>query len=418
MSIERTVEEMAHRAQAAARKLGQMSSGAKNAALEAMAEALRNRRTFLLEANAADMDAGRQGGLSAALLDRLLLTDARIDSMAAGLEQVARLTDPVGEVVGGWTRPNGLEIRKVRVPLGVVGVIYEARPNVTVDVAGLCLKSGNAVLLRSGKEALQSSKALTRVLVEAARGAEVPEGAIQIIASPDRAGAQRMMTLTGLIDVLVPRGGAGLIDAVVQNATVPVIETGVGNCHTYVDSAADLDMAEAIAVNAKTQRCSVCNAMETLLVHAGVAGAFLPKVGKRLLEAGVEIRGCPRTCALIPEARPATEEDWATEFLALVLAVKVVAGLEEALAHITAYGTRHSECIVTTNRDNARRFCKEIDAAAVYVNASTRFTDGEEFGLGAEVGISTQKLHARGPMGLEALTTTKFVIDGDGQIRE
>jgi glutamate-5-semialdehyde dehydrogenase len=372
----------------------------------------------ILDANAKDVEAGRERGLSDALIDRLSLNQKRIEAMAEGLRQVAALPDPVGSIVSGWTRPNGLVVQKVRVPLGVVGCIYEARPNVTVDVVGLCLKSGNATVLRGGSEAINSNLALVDVLRKAAAESGVPEDAIQLICSTDRAEAQAMMRLNGIIDVLVPRGGAGLIRTVIETATVPVIETGVGNCHTYVDASADLRMAEEIAFNAKVQRCSVCNAMETLLVHRDVAEKFLPSMAERYRKAGVELRGCPRTRQIVPWAKEATEEDWYTEYLALILAVRVVDSLEDAIAHINKYGSKHSEAIVTSDYFAAKRFTEQVDAAAVYVNASTRFTDGFEFGMGAEVGISTQKLHARGPMGLEALTSTKFVVWGEGQIRQ
>lgn len=411
-------EEKALRARAASQEIASLPTGVKDAALRAMAAALRNNQADILQANERDVNAGRSSGLSDALIDRLSLTPKRLGAMAEGLLQVAQLPDPVGEVIAGWTRPNGLVIRQVRVPLGVVGCIYEARPNVTVDVVGLCLKSGNATVLRGGKEAINSNLALAEVLRSAAQSAGVPADGIQMIASTDRAEAQALMRLNGIVDVLVPRGGAGLIKSVVENATVPVIETGVGNCHTYVDASVDLKMAEEIAFNAKVQRCSVCNAMETLLVHKDVAEQFLPPMANRYLQAGVELRGCPRVRALVPAAKEATEEDWDTEYLALILAVRVVDSLDEAIEHINTHGSKHSEAIVTSDYFAAKRFTERVDAAAVYVNASTRFTDGFEFGMGAEVGISTQKLHARGPMGLQALTSTKFVVWGEGQIRQ
>lgn len=411
-------KQKALKAREAASVLAGLSTAVKDAALLEMASALLENQQAVLDANAQDVAAGRARGLSEALVDRLSLNPKRIEAMAEGLRQVASLPDPVGSIVAGWTRPNGLVIQKVRVPLGVVGCIYEARPNVTVDVVGLCLKSGNSTVLRGGSEAINSNTALVNVLRAAVAKAGVPEDAIQLITSTDRAEAQAMMRLNGIIDVLVPRGGAGLIRTVVETATVPVIETGVGNCHTYVDASADLVMAEEVAYNAKVQRCSVCNAMETLLVHKDVASAFLPRIAQRYEKAGVELRGCPRTRELLPQAKEATEEDWYTEYLALILAVKVVDSLDEAIAHINKYGSKHSEAIITNDYKAARRFTEQVDAAAVYVNASTRFTDGFEFGMGAEVGISTQKLHARGPMGLEALTSTKFVVWGDGQIRQ
>lgn len=411
-------KEKALKAREAASVLATLSTAVKDTALHRMADALLNNQQAILDANAKDVEAGRERGLSEALIDRLSLNQKRIEAMAEGLRQVAALPDPVGSIVSGWTRPNGLVVQKVRVPLGVVGCIYEARPNVTVDVVGLCLKSGNATVLRGGSEAINSNLALVEILRRAAAESGVPEDAIQLIRSTDRAEAQAMMRLNGIIDVLVPRGGANLIRTVIETATVPVIETGVGNCHTYVDASADLRMAEEIAFNAKVQRCSVCNAMETLLVHRDVAEKFLPSMAERYRKAGVELRGCPRTRQIVPWAKEATEEDWYTEYLALILAVRVVDSLEEAIAHINKYGSKHSEAIVTSDYFAAKRFTEQVDAAAVYVNASTRFTDGFEFGMGAEVGISTQKLHARGPMGLEALTSTKFVVWGEGQIRQ
>lgn len=415
--IREAVVAKAARAREAARRLAYLPTNVKNEALLAMARSLEERTPFILEANAQDVEAGRAKGLSRALIDRLLLTEARIAEMAEGLRTVAGLPDPVGEITSMWTRPNGLLVGRMRVPLGVIGIIYEARPNVTVDAAGLCLKAGNAVVLRGGSEAINSNLAITRVIAKAATTAGVPEGAIEFIDVTDRAAVNVMLRLNEYLDVLIPRGGAGLIRTVVQNATVPVIETGVGNCHVYVDKDADLAMAEAIIINAKCQRPGVCNAAETLLVHQDVAEAFLPPAAEHLRERGVVIRGCPRTQELVPWAEPATENDWAAEYLDLILAVRVVASLDEALDHIYRYGTKHSEAIVTNSYISARRFVNEVDAAAVYVNASTRFTDGGQFGFGAEIGISTQKLHARGPMGLKELTTTKFIIFGEGQVR-
>ncbi|MEW6770224.1 MAG: glutamate-5-semialdehyde dehydrogenase [Bacillota bacterium] len=416
--IEAAVVEKAKRAKEAARRLAYLSTTAKGAGLLAMADALEANMAGILEANARDLEAGKAKGLSGALLDRLLLNEARVREMAQGLRDVVKLSDPVGEVVAMWRRPNGLEVGQMRVPLGVIGMIYEARPNVTVDAAGLCLKAGNAVVLRGGSEAIHSNTAITRIIADAAYRAGIPEGAIEFIDRTEREAAQVLMRLNEYVDVLIPRGGAGLIRTVVKTATVPVIETGVGNCHTYVDEFADLEKAAAIVINAKCQRPGVCNAMETLLVHEAVAPAFLPAVARQLKERGVEIRGCPGTLKYVPWARPATEEDWFTEFLDLILAVRVVSSLEEALDHIYRYGTKHSEAIVTESYTNARRFLKEVDAAAVYVNASTRFTDGGQFGFGAEIGISTQKLHTRGPMGLKELTTIKYIIFGEGQVRE
>ena len=411
------VEAKAARAKAASRLLARASSQTKNDALLSMADELCRREAEILSANSADMQRGREKGLSDSLLDRLALSSKLIADMAAGLRQVAALKDPVGEIIGGWRRPNGLEIRKVRVPLGVVGLIYEARPNVTIDAAGLCLKSGNAVVLRGGSEAISSNIALARIAAEAVQSVGLPAGCIEIIENTDRAAAQHLMALRKYIDVLLPRGGASLIRSVVENAKVPVIETGEGNCHLFVDATADLEMAGRIAVNAKCQRPSVCNAIETMLVHRDVAAAFLPKVAAELTANGVELRGDEATRRLVPQAKPATEADWGTEFLALILAVKVVADLEEAIAHINRYSSGHSEAIVTRDMESARRFSEEIDSCSVFVNASTRFCDGGEYGLGAEIGISTQKLHARGPMGLEELTSYKYLVIGQGQVR-
>src|SRR5579871_3859992 len=409
--------EQARRAKAAARRLATLGADVKNAALEAMAAALTECGAAILEANAADLEAGRERGLSEALLDRLMLNEKRLRAMAEGLQQVAALPDPIGQVIAGGRRPNGLEIQRVRVPLGVVGVIYESRPNVTADAAGLCLKSGNAVILRGGSEAIRSNTALARLLATAAGRAGLPPDSLQLIETTDREAALALMQAEGWVDVLLPRGGEALKKSVLENATVPVLASLGGNCHTYVDSRADLAMATEIAFNAKVSRPSVCNAMETLLVHAEVADALLPGLGARLAEAGVELRGCERTCARLPQATPATEADWETEYLALILAVRVVDSLDEALDHIARYGTGHSEAIVTEDYRAAERFLREVDAACVYVNASTRFTDGYEFGQGAEVGISTQKLHARGPIGLTELTTYKTLVRGNGQTR-
>jgi len=411
------VTEQAKAARRAAMSLAHASTSAKDHALLAMADALLADSVRILEANEEDIRQARERGLPEAMIERLTLNEKRIASMAEGIRQVAALPDPVGEIVEGWKRPNGLEILKVRVPLGVVAIIYESRPNVTADAAALCLKSGNAVILRGGSEAFRSNQAITSSLVRAIEDAGLPAECVQMVQTTDREAATHLMRLNGLVDCIIPRGGAGLIQTVMQTATVPVIETGVGNCHTYIHEDADLQMASEVAFNAKVQRPSVCNAMETLLVHSAVAAEFLPAFAERLKAAGVEIRGCGRTRQLVPWAVEATEEDWYTEYLALILAVKVVDSLDEAIAHINQYGSRHSEAIITRSLDAARRFTREVDAACVYVNASTRFTDGFEFGFGAEVGISTQKLHARGPMGLRELTTTKFVVYGDGQVR-
>lgn len=395
-----------------------LSSAVKDRALHAMADALEANAARILEANAIDVDQAKARGTTGALIDRLTLNQQRVRDMAEGLRQVSALPDPVGEVIRGWQRPNRLRVSKVRVPLGVVGIIYEARPNVTVDAAGLCLKAGNAVVLRGGSEAIRSNTAIAQVISDAAHAAGLPNGAINLIESTDRSAAVEMMQQHGLIDVLIPRGGAGLIRSVIENATIPVIETGTGNCHLYISASADLDMAESILVNAKTQRPGVCNAVETLLVHEAAAETFLPRAAKVLTDHGVQLRGCERARALVPEMEAATEEDWATEYLDMVLAVRVVPSFEAAVDHIAEYGSGHSEAIVTDDYREAERFAQYVDAAAVYVNASTRFTDGGQFGFGAEIGISTQKLHARGPMGLEELTTVKYVVHGEGQIRE
>jgi len=417
MASDVSVVEMGRRAQQAADELRSLCTAVKDQALLAMADALLERQGYLIESNAEDIRHAQEQNLPEAMIERLLLNEARIRDMASGLQEVAGMPDPIGEIVAGWQRPNGLQIQKVRVPLGVVGIIYESRPNVTVDAAALCLKSGNALILRGGSEAIHSNIALAQVIANAATGAGLPAHALQLVQTTDRSAAEELMRLNEYLDVLVPRGGAGLIQRVVETATVPVIETGVGNCHVYVDDAADLGMAGDIVFNAKVQRCSVCNAMETLLVHEAVAAQFLPVICQRLREANVELRGCPKTRALVDFAKEATGEDWDTEYLSLILAVEVVSGLDGALRHIATHGTKHSEAIVTDSYEHAQRFCQQVDAAAVYVNASTRFTDGQQFGLGAEMGISTQKLHARGPMGLQELTTVKWVVYGQGQVR-
>lgn len=410
----RTKAEAAHRA---AGELAVTSTVIKNKALLAMADALEAGAAEILAANAKDMEAGRANNMKESMLDRLALSQVRINAMAEGLRQVAQLEDPVGNVLDGRRLPNGLTVTKVRVPLGVIGIIYEARPNVTADAIGLCIKSGNAVILKGGSEALQSNIVIAGILTQAAESAGIPAGAIQFVDSSDRQAVTDLIKMNGLVDVVIPRGGAGLIQAVVQNATVPVIETGIGVCHTYVDAGADYDMARAIAINAKVQRPAVCNAMETLLVHEDAAAEFLPQMLTEYFAAGVTIIGCGKTQVFDKRIQAATEADWATEYGDLRLSVKIVSGLEAALAHIAKYGTKHSECIVTSDYNHARTFQQRVDAAAVYVNASTRFTDGFEFGFGAEIGISTQKLHARGPMALPELTSSKYLISGDGQIR-
>ncbi|QDR80142.1 glutamate-5-semialdehyde dehydrogenase [Sporomusa termitida] len=404
-------------ARQAARRLATLSTAVKDKALLAMADALEQEQAEIMAANATDVERAAANGMAKPLIDRLLLNEARIASMAAGLRQIAMLPDPVGEAAAGWIRPNGLAITKVHVPLGVIGIIYEARPNVTVDAAGLCLKAGNAVILRGGSEAIASNTAVTAVIARAAAAAGIPAAAIQLVETTDRQAVTAMLKLNQYLDVIIPRGGAGLIKTVVENSTVPVIETGTGVCHTFVDASADLVMAGDIAFNAKVSRPGVCNAMETLLVHKRIAAAFLPALLERYHQAGVELRGCPEAMKYHQSVRPASQEDWAAEFLDLILAIRVVDDFDTALAHIAAYSTRHSEAIVTSEYNNARRFQQEVDAAAVYVNASTRFTDGFEFGFGAEIGISTQKLHARGPMGLRELTSIKYLVNGSGQIR-
>lgn len=412
------VKAKAQAAKQAAAKLAVTSTAVKNAALLAMAAALEAQQSEILAANERDMTAAAAKGMKSSMLDRLKLTAERISGMADGLRQVAGLADPVGNVIDGKTLPNGLHITKIRVPLGVIGIIYEARPNVTADAAGLCLKSGNAVILKGGSEAMESNKTVAAILAQAAEGAGIPAGSIQFIDTSDRQAVQDLIHMNGLVDVVIPRGGAGLIQAVVRNASVPVIETGAGVCHTYVDKDANVEMAMKIAFNAKVQRPSVCNAMETLLVHKDIADKFLPMMLMMYNSSAVEIRGDKAVQEYSGQVHPATEEDWSTEYGDLRLSVKIVDSIEEAMAHIAKYGTGHSECIVTNNYQAAQLFQYTVDAAAVYVNASTRFTDGNEFGFGAEIGISTQKLHARGPMALPELTSTKYLINGNGQVRK
>mgnify|MGYP000887664076 CR=1 FL=1 len=416
-SLQTVLLEQGRRARAAARYLATAPTTVKNESLMAMADDLEAHIPELLQANRMDLDNGIRQGLSSALLERLTLNEARVKDMAQGLREIVALPDPIGEVLSMGRRPNGLEIGRVRTPIGVVGLIYESRPNVTADAAGLCLKAGNAILLRGGEEALASNRAIARIIAGAATRCGIPEGAIQLVDSEEREAAVIMMKMNDYLDVLIPRGGKGLKQAVMENATVPYIMTGMGNCHVYVDEYADLEKACAIVLNAKVQRPSVCNAAETLLVHAAVAGDFLPTMIKQLEAAGVEIRACERSRAFVSQVKPAVPEDWDTEYLDLILAVKIVDDIEEAIEHINIHGTGHSEAIVSQNYSNVRRFMTAVDAAAVYANASTRFTDGNVFGFGAEMGISTQKLHARGPMGLRELTTTKFIVYGDGHIR-
>ncbi len=410
------LQEMGRVAKQAASVLASTSSAKKNKLLLTAAEYLLSMEKDILKANEEDLQNGKSAGLSDALLDRLRLTPQRLLDMANGLKELAAEPDPIGEIVAGAERPNGMHITKVRVPLGVVGIIYEARPNVTADAFGICVKAGNAVILRGGKEAICSNRAILKALQAAVKAVGLPAGTVDLVTDTSRQSATELMTLSTL-DLLIPRGGASLIRATVENATVPVIETGVGNCHTYVDCAADLQMAVSIVENAKCSRPSVCNAMETLLVHRTIANTFLPMAAKALANHSVVLHGCPATCAILPAAIPATEEDYRTEYLDYALAVRVVDSLEEAIEHIRTYSTGHSECIVTESYTNAERFVKELDAAALYINASTRFTDGGQFGLGAEIGISTGKLHARGPMGIPDLTTVKFIVRGNGQIR-
>lgn len=412
-----TVLEQARQAREAAAGMGLLDTAQKNEMLKAMAKALIKGQEEILQANAEDLAHAKENGVRQVMMDRLALTSQRIADMAVGVEQVAALPDPVGLTLEMIERPNGLKIEKRSVPMGVVGIIFEARPNVTADAIALCVKSGNACVLRGGKEAFLSNCKIAEIMAGAAQRCGMPAGAVQLIQDTTRQSAMEMMRCNGYIDVLIPRGGAGLIRSVVENASVPVIETGVGNCHVYVDKAADLEMASKIVINGKCQRPSVCNAIETLLVHKDIADVFLPDMAKMLIEKGVALRGCDRCLALVPEMKAATEEDYATEFNDLILAVKVVDTVDDAIAHIAKYGTGHSECIVTQDQAAVEKFQKEVDAAAVYANASTRFTDGFEFGFGAEIGISTQKLHARGPMGLPALTSYKYVVTGHGQVR-
>jgi len=418
MDVTAHVTAKARAAKEAARALALASTRVKNEALLQMARGLEERTTPVLEANRADLERGWAAGLTSAFIDRLTLSEARIEAMAAGLRQVAALPDPVGETVEAWRRPNGIEISRVRVPLGVIGFIYESRPNVTADAAGLCLKSGNAVLLRGGSEALASNAAIVNVLGKAVEKAGLPTNSVQVVDTADRAAVMAMLTLDRFIDLIIPRGGEEFVRLVAERATVPVLKHDKGVCHVYVDAGADLDMAAAIAVNAKAQRVSVCNSMETLLVDAAVAARFLPKVAARLREAGVEMRGDDRTRGFVPDARPATDADWGTEYLDYIVAIRVVDGLDAAIEHIRRHGSGLAEAIVTSDLRSSRRFTREVDAAAVLVNASTRLVDGSQFGMGAEMGISTSRLHARGPVGVRELTTTKFVLMGDGQVRE
>ena len=411
-------QELGKRAKAAEAFISSASTMQKNKALAAISKALIENSSLIIAENAKDIAAAKENGMSEAKQDRLMLDASRIEGIAKGVDQIIALGDPIGEIIGGGNRPNGLQIIKTRVPLGVIGIIFESRPNVTVDAAALCLKTGNVVILKGGKEAINSNICLGKIMREAVGSAGLPADIIQVVENTDRETTNELMRLNGYVDVIIPRGSANLIQAVVRNATVPVIETGAGNCHVYVDASADLDMAVEITDNAKTQRPSVCNAIESLLVHKDVAEKFLPMIAERFKSHNVKIYGCDRTIAILGSSvEKATETEYATEFNDYIIAVKVVDDIDEAIAHIRKYSTKHSESIVTSSLENARKFQTQVDAAAVYVNASTRFTDGGEFGFGAEIGISTQKLHARGPMGLAELTTVKYLINGNGQVR-
>jgi len=418
LDIKQYVLEKAKRAKTASRSLANISTEIKNNALFKMAAGLEREADKLIAENKKDLTAAEKKGLSKAMIDRLTLNPDRIKAMADGLREVAALPDPVGEVLRMWRRPNGMEVGRMRVPIGLIGIIYESRPNVTADSAALCLKSGNAVLLRGGSEAVHSNTAIVEVLSKAGAEAGIPEGAVSFIENPDRTCVMEMLKLNQFIDLIIPRGGEGLIRMVSDNSTIPVIKHDKGICHVYVDSKADLKMAEEICFNAKVQRPGTCNAMETMLVHQDVAKTFLPAIIGRMKKAGVEIRGCEKTRAIVPDIKAATDKDWDTEYNDLILNVKVIESMEAAMEHIAAHGSQHSEAIISNDYQNARRFQREVDASAVFVNASTRLNDGFEFGLGAEIGISTTRIHARGPMGLEELTSTKFIVSGNGQIRK
>lgn len=413
-----TLEQLGMAAKAAEPQLIKLTTKQKNEALVAVAEGLVADAEGILEANAKDIENARANNMPEGLVDRLLLTKERIEAMAEGLKQVAELEDPIGEVLETFERPNGLKVVQKRVPLGVIGIIYESRPNVTADAFGLCFKTGNVVILKGGKDAIHSNLSITNSIRTTLKKIQISEDAVQLITDTDRETTKAFMKLNTYVDVLIPRGGAGLIRTVVENATIPVIETGTGNCHIYVDEAADMDMAVSIIMNAKTQRIGVCNACESLLIHENVKEQLLPKLAEQLKTKNVVMRGDEAVCQILPEAEAATEEDWGTEYLDYIISMKTVSSVEEAIAHINKYNTKHSEAIITNNMEHAEKFLNEVDASAVYVNASTRFTDGFEFGFGAEIGISTQKLHARGPMGLKALTSYKYVIYGTGQVRK
>ncbi len=417
MSIEQTIKDMAVQAKKAAHAMSILSTEQKNNVLGRMADALADQKSYIQTENAKDLEAGKAKGLAAAMLDRLHLSDKVMESMIGGLREVIALPDPVGEISDMVRRPSGITVGRMRIPLGVIGMIYESRPNVTVDAAALCLKAGNAILLRGGSEAIHSNMALAKVLQDALVAENVDPAAIQVIPTTDRQAVTFMLQLEEQIDLIIPRGGEGLIRFVSENSRIPVLKHYKGVCHVFVDDSAQIDMAVGIVMNGKVQRPGVCNALETLLVHKDIAAQFLPAVAKELVKAGVEIRGCEQTCKILSEAKPATPEDWPMEFLELILAVKIVDDLDAAMAHIRQYGSQHTEVIVTDNYSHGQRFIREVDASAVMINASTRFSDGGEFGLGAEIGISTTKLHAYGPMGLKELTTKKFIVYGDGQVR-
>ena len=418
MNIKHYIEEKGRKAREGSRRLASLSTAVKNKALMEMADDIERGAERLRHENRKDIEAGEARSLSSALIDRLTLNDKRIMEMAQGLREVAALPDPVGEVTRMWRRPNGMQVGKIRVPIGVIGIIYESRPNVTADSAGLCIKSGNSVFLRGGSEAINSNKAIAEILIDAGLKAGLPEGAITLVEIVEREAVMAMLRLDNYIDVIIPRGGEELIRTVSANSTIPVIKHYKGICHTYVDDDADVTMAQDICFNAKVQRPGTCNAMETMLVHKGIADKVLPALIERLRKAGVELRGCSKTRLIDSTLKSATEEDWNTEYLALILNIKIVDDIDEALRHIETYGSQHSEAIVTNNHKRAMQFLSEVDAAAVFVNASTRLHDGGQFGLGAEIGISTTRIHARGPMGLEELTSMKFIVLGDGQVRE
>ncbi|RZB34172.1 MAG: glutamate-5-semialdehyde dehydrogenase [Desulfobacteraceae bacterium Eth-SRB2] len=417
MSIESTILEMAKEARAASMEIARCPSNKKNKVLLKIADKIETQAAYIQEENQKDLAMAKEMGLSDAMMDRLTVTDATVTSMAKGLREVSRLDDPVGSKSKSWLRPNGLEISRMRIPLGVIGIIYESRPNVTIDAAGLCLKAGNAVILRGGSEALHSNQALARIISQALAETGLPAKAVQVVPIRDREAVKILLNQEEFIDLIIPRGGEGLIRFVVENSTIPVLKHYKGVCHIYIDDGADLEMARNICFNAKVQRPGVCNSMETMLVHRSISQEFLPQMAERFITAGVEIRGCPETCRILPDARKADPADWPEEYLDLVLAVKIVKDMDQAISHITNYSSSHTEAIVTGDYNRARRFVRDVDSSVVLVNASTRFNDGGELGLGAEIGISTSKLHAFGPMGVEELTTTKFVVFGDGQIR-